>query len=207
MGPGPALSDSLRAGTYRPGPHRIVEIPKGPGRGKRTLRIQDVEDRAVQRAVLQAAQPLLDPAFARSSFGYRPNLGRDHALAEAEAMALGEGRWAWALEDIRDAFEQVPHGRLLDALRRLVPAGDFLELVRVVIGNDAGRGLRQGGSLSPLLLNAYLDHFLDRPWARLRPGHPADPVRGRPARPRPRRGGGPGGQAGCWACWSRRGCP
>ena len=90
----------------------------------------------------------------------------------AEHLALGEGRWIWILDDIRDAFHQVPHKRLLDILRhRAIPA-ELMELIRVVIENGRGRGLRQGGSLSPLLLNVYLDHFLDRPWAKQMPGCP-----------------------------------
>ncbi len=167
-----ALGECISAGTYRSGPERIVEIPKASGHGTRTLRLQNIEDRVVQRAIVQVIQPFFDPTFARTSYGYRPGMGREDALAMAEHLALGEGRWIWILDDIRDAFEQVPQKRLLDILRhRAIPA-ELMELIRVGIENGKGRGLRQGGSLSPLLLNVYLDHFLDRPWAKQMPGCP-----------------------------------
>ena len=71
-----ALGEAIRTGRYRPGPHREVRIPKGPGRGMRTLRIRNVEDRVVERAIVQVVQPFLDPTFAPASFGYRPGAGQ-----------------------------------------------------------------------------------------------------------------------------------
>jgi hypothetical protein len=126
----------------------------------------------VQRALVQVLQPFLDPRFLNSSLGYRPRKGREHALALAEARATSHGLWVWAAEDIRDAFDHVPHKRLLEVLRRPVPAADILALVEVVIGTDRGRGLPQGGALSPLLLNLYLDRVLDRPWTKAHPEAP-----------------------------------
>lgn len=167
-----ALGGCISAGTYRPGPERIVKIPKTSKRGTRTLRLQNIEDRAVQRAIVQVIQPFFDPTFARTSYGFRPGMGREDALAMAEHFATKDGRWIWILDDIRDAFDQVPHKRLLDILRHRAMPGELLELVKVVIENGTGRGLRQGGSLSPFLLNVYLDHFLDRPWAKQTPGCP-----------------------------------
>ncbi|MGO9597013.1 MAG: reverse transcriptase domain-containing protein [Isosphaeraceae bacterium] len=165
-----ALGKCISAGNYGPGPDRVVEIPKASGRGTRALRLQNIEDRVVQRAIVQILQPFLDPTFATTSYGFRPGRGREDALAMAEHLSTKEGRWIWILDDIRDAFDQVPHQRLLDILRRRQLPGELLELVRVVIGNGTGRGLRQGGSLSPLLLNVYLDHLLDRPWVEQMPG-------------------------------------
>lgn len=167
-----AFGDGIRSGRYAPGPHRSVKIPKGSGRGTRTLAIQDVEDRVVQRAIVQALQPFLDPMFAETSYGYRPGRARGHALATAEALARTSGRWCWILEDARDAFDQVPHRRLLDVLGVFIPAVDVLGLVEAVIRSDTARGLRQGGSLSPLLLNVYLHHHLDRPWTKAHPDTP-----------------------------------
>ena len=167
-----ALGEAIRTGRYRPGPHREVRIPKGPGRGTRTLRIRNVEDRVVERAIVQVVQPFLDPTFAPASFGYRPGRGREHALAHAEAMAVATGSWVWVLDDVKDAFEHVPRGRLIEIVRKRLAADDIVELIRVVTDNGATAGIRQGSSLSPLLLNVYLDHFLDRPWAKRQPATP-----------------------------------
>jgi hypothetical protein len=158
------LGTAIRTGNYRPGPVRTVQIAKGSGRGFRTLSIANAEDRVVERALLLIVQPVLDPRFAPTSFGYRPKRGREDALAMAEALARASGLWAWVAEDIRDAFDHVPLGRLLDVVRRQLPAADIQALIATVIENPTGRGLRQGGNLSPLLLNLYLDHVLDRPW-------------------------------------------
>jgi group II intron reverse transcriptase/maturase len=167
------LGKAISSGTYRPGPDRDIRIPKGPGRGDRVITIQNVEDRAVQRAVVQILQPIIDPRFQDSSYGYRPHLGREDALIRADALASASGLWVWVVADVQDAFDQVPHGRLMDALRKHVPAEDILALVETVIDNGRKRGIQQGGALSPLLLNVYLDHVLDRPW---RKAHPETPL-------------------------------
>jgi hypothetical protein len=117
-------------------------------------------------------QPFVDPRFLDTTLGSRPRKGREHALALAERLASQHGRWIWTTEDIQDAFNQVPLNRLLDVLRKQIPAADFLALIKVVIKNAKGRGIRQGGALSPLLLNVYLDHVLDRPWKRKHPQTP-----------------------------------
>ena len=167
-----ALGDSIRRATYRPGPCRVVTIPKGNGRGHRTVIIQDLQDRAVQRAILQVLQPFVDSRLLENSFGSRPGLGREHALAKAEALAEAEGRWNWVAEDIQDAFDQVPLNRLLDVVRTHAPADDFMSLVDVVIRNSTNKGLRQGGALSPFLSNVYMDRCLDRPWRKQNPRMP-----------------------------------
>jgi hypothetical protein len=166
------LSRLIRSHAYAPGPERLVKIPKAVGRGHRTLRVQNVPDQAVQRAIVQVLQPFVDPTFLPTSLGSRPRKGREHALAKAEALAVANGFWVWDVEDVANAFDQVPLNRLLDVVRVHAPDDDFVSLVDVVIRNDAERGLRQGGALSPLLLNVYLDRVLDRPWGRAHPGLP-----------------------------------
>jgi group II intron reverse transcriptase/maturase len=164
------LSRAILEGHYHPGPDRKVQIPKRDGR-TRPLRLQSIVDRVAQRAFVQIIQPLLDPHFDDRSHGYRPHRDRQHALAQADWLAGHGNRYCWVTEDIRDAFEHVPHGRLLDLLARTLP-GDLLQRIERVIHNSTKRGLRQGGPLSPLLLNVYLDHLLDRVWRKQHPDLP-----------------------------------
>jgi len=96
---------------------------------------------------------------------------RHKQLALLEQYAKNEGRSVLLVEDIKDAFTQVPHGRLLDVLRGKLPE-DVMRLIEMIIDNDIKTGLRQGSPLSPLLMNIYLDHFLDRPWNKLHPDLP-----------------------------------
>ena len=150
--------------TYRPGRDRRVPIPKASGHGTRTLLIQSIIDRLVQRAIVQTVQPYLDPTFDEQSYGYRPGCDRQQALARAERLALSANTWVWLTEDLKDAFNQVPQRRLLDVVRHRLPNEGIVRLIEHVVLTDTGRGLRQGGCLSPLLLNLYLDHHLDRRW-------------------------------------------
>lgn len=160
-----ALREAIRSDGYRPGPDRLVKVPKPNGRGDRTLRLQNIEDRIVARAVVQTIQPLLDPTFDVNSFGYRPGRDRRHALATAMHLAEVEDRSVWVLEDVKNAFDNVPLPRLLNVIRRRFPSADNLwRLIERVVDNGSKRGLRQGSPLSSLLLNVYLDHFLDRVW-------------------------------------------
>jgi hypothetical protein len=167
-----ALGKAIRAGTYRVGPERVVWVPKGAGRGERPIVLQDVEDRVVQRAALSILQPVLDPLFEGHSYGFRPGRGRWHALAEAERLTLGGGYGAWVSDDVRDAFQHVPLARLLQVVGSYLPADDLLGFLGQVLPGRHFPGLRQGGPLSPLLLNLYLHHLVDRPWGRDHPDLP-----------------------------------
>jgi RNA-directed DNA polymerase len=167
-----SISKAILDDTYRPGPDRKVPIPKAGGAGTRVLSIPSVIDRMVQRAVVQVLQPYLDRFLGEGCLGFRPDLGINEALALAERLAVGEGRWAWLAEDLKNAFDNVPQRRLLDALRTLLPDEGVMRLLGRLVETDGGIGIRQGGPLSPLLLNVYLNHFLDRKWDTLFAGVP-----------------------------------
>ena len=166
------LSPLISSGEYTPGEVRVVEIDKGGNRGTRPIRIQDQEDKVVERAVLQIIRPILDPQYRETNNGFRPGRGRERALATAEHFARQQGRWCWMSEDLRDAFEHVPHARLRQVLNRMIPANDLCDFIARLTRQPGGRGIRQGGPLSPELLNVYLHWMLDRWWAQAHPDSP-----------------------------------
>jgi retron-type reverse transcriptase len=166
------LGKSIRTARYRTTPDRKKRIPKTSGNGYRTLTIPSIVDRLVQRAIVQTMQPYLDAFLDDNCLGYRPGSDTIKALARAEQLAVTGNRWVWLTEDLRNAFDNVPQWRLLDIVRLHIPNKRMLHLVEHVVLTKTKRGLRQGGNLSPLLLNVYLDHFLDKKWLRLHPDAP-----------------------------------
>lgn len=158
------LHDRLASDEYQPGPIRQVRIPKASG-GKRKLSLLSADDRVVQRALAQILGPILDPQFDASSFAFRPGRGRQEALATAERLARSLDCRVWIVEDIQKAFDRVPVKRLLPILNKRIHYDELASLVETAV-RGARPGLLQGAPLSPLLLNVYLDHLLDRPWRR-----------------------------------------
>jgi hypothetical protein len=118
-------------------------------------------------------QPVLDPLFDERSFGYRPKRSHLQALAMAERLFLHQKRRVWVTVDLRDAFLRVPRPRLLDVVRKYIVADDPVRFIGRLLAGASTPGLRQGGPLSPLLLNRYLHHHLDRKW---RAEHPDVPL-------------------------------
>jgi retron-type reverse transcriptase len=167
-----ALSRAIRDGTYRAGPDRKLAIPKASGRGTRTLLIPAVGDRVVQKAIAMTLGPFLDEYLSDSALAYRPGSDTNRALALAERLAVTNDSRAVISEDLRNAFDTVPQKRLLDIVGTHVTDGPMMNLLARVVLTDTGRGIRQGGNLSPLLLNVYLDHTLDRRWRKLQPDVP-----------------------------------
>jgi hypothetical protein len=129
-------------------------------------------DRVAQVGILQVIQPILDAGFSELSFGYRPGRDRLHAFASAEQLARATDRWVWLTEDIQDAFTRVHLESLYEILFERLPNEQLVNLIRMATSFQRDRGLIQGGPLSPLLLNLYLDEQLDRPWQTIHPGAP-----------------------------------
>lgn len=162
------ISKLMREDKYVPGPVRKTKIPKDrddAGRGMRTLTVLNDEDCVVQRAIVDVLQPLLDPLFGKSILGFRPRRDRVHALALAHRLTAAGNRLVWITEDIKNAFDNVPRGPLMEVVAKYVPSPELVALIqRVVYVDNRKRGISQGGPLSPLLLNLYLYHYLERQW-------------------------------------------
>jgi RNA-directed DNA polymerase len=158
------LKQQLNNRSYRRNQTKRIRIPKQGKPGQfRTIDISNIEDQVVQKAIAEVITPLIDPQFDSRSFGFRPKRGRIHALAAALTIAEA-GKTVWITEDLKDAFTTVPHGRLRDALSLHDIPPVVVGLIAECIRNDRDRGIPQGGCLSPLLLNVYLDKHLDKVW-------------------------------------------
>jgi len=161
---GEGFTASLLDGTYQPQPVRGVEIPK-PGGGMRQLGIPTVVDRMVQQAILQVLEPILDPTFSESSYGFRSGRGAHDALRKAQEY-VKEGRGIVVDIDLEQFFDRVNHDILMARLSRHVAdkrllriVGRFLRAGLMQEGVCVRReeGTPQGGPLSPLLANLLLD--------------------------------------------------
>ena len=165
---GEALRAKLLVGRYAPNPVKRVIIPK-PGGGERLLGIPTVVDRFVQQMLLQALTPLYEPRFSARSYGFRPGRSAHDAVRQAQAY-VREGKSYVVDLDIEKFFDQVHHDVLMSRLREVVGdvrmralIGRYLKAGVMINGvvQEVEEGTPQGGPLSPLLANIYLDP-LDR---------------------------------------------
>ena len=163
------IRERLLAGQYQPQPVRRVEIDKPGGGGKRKLGIPCVLDRFIQQALLQVLQPIFEPSFAESSYGFRPGRSAHQAVRRAQDFIAASQHWVVDL-DLEKFFDRVSHDLLLGRVAKKVRDKRVLKLIRAYL--TAGvmeqglvrateEGTPQGGPLSPLLSNILLTD-LDR---------------------------------------------
>jgi RNA-directed DNA polymerase len=159
-----ALRRELLEGRYKPQPVRGVAIPK-PGGGERMLGIPNVLDRLIQQALLQKLEPIFDPLFSGSSFGFRPGRSAHDALRQGRGFVREDRVFVVDL-DLEKFFDRVNHDVLMSRVARRVDDKRVLGLIRRFL--TAGlmsngvcvrreEGTPQGGPLSPLLANILLD--------------------------------------------------
>lgn len=160
------LLQSIRGGKYKPQPVRRKEIPKPDG-GVRKLGIPTVVDRIIQQATAQELTPIFEPQFYENSYGYRP--GKSARMAIQKVKEYAEQGYKYAVEiDLSKYFDTLNHDLLMNMMREQVKDKRVIELVKRYLKSGVmengmsvktHEGSPQGGPLSPLLANIYLNKF------------------------------------------------
>jgi RNA-directed DNA polymerase len=175
------LHARVQSGRYRASPGRRAYIPKADGR-QRPLGIATLEDKVVQRAVVEVLNAVYEADFRGFSYGFRPGRSPHHAL-DALAAGIMRKRVNWVLDaDIRDFFGQLDRGWLEKFLRHRIADERVLRLIGKWLAagviedgtwTQSDKGSPQGASVSPLLANVYLHYVLDlwADWWRKRHAH------------------------------------
>jgi group II intron reverse transcriptase/maturase len=160
------LLESIRRGKYGPQPVRRKEIPKPDG-GVRKLGIPTVIDRVIQQAIAQKLQPIYEPLFSEGSYGYRPGRSAQQAMMKAKAYA--EEGYVYVVQvDLSKYFDTLSHYLLMNLLCKKIKDKRVTELIKKYLKSGVmengvicrtEEGSPQGGPLSPLLANIYLNEF------------------------------------------------
>ncbi|HZJ83740.1 MAG TPA: group II intron reverse transcriptase/maturase [Clostridia bacterium] len=161
------LHESLKANKYQPSPVRRVEIEKPDG-GIRLLGIPTVKDRVVQQAIVNIIEPIFEVTFHPSSYGYRPNRSQQQAVAKAERF-MNKYRLDQVVDmDLSKCFDTLDHELMIEAVADRISDGKVLSLIGSFLKSGVMQednyietevGSPQGGVISPLLSNIYLNKF------------------------------------------------
>jgi RNA-directed DNA polymerase len=160
------LVNRIRSGHYTPSPVRRKEIPKPDG-GVRKLGIPTVIDRIIQQAMAQQMMPIFEPLFSDGSYGYRPGRSAKDAVKRVKEYAE-QGYTSAVVLDLSKYFDTMNHTLLLNLLRKQISDERVIQMVKRYLKSgvmengvvaETTEGSPQGGNLSPLLANIYLNEF------------------------------------------------
>jgi len=169
----PELLSEAKSGRYVAPPVKRVHIPKGDGKETRPIGMPTIEDKVLQRAIVMVLEPIYEEEFKTFSYGFRPGRSAHQALEDLwrQTMSCNTG---WILDvDIRKFFDTLDHSKLREILSQRVKDGVILRLIGkwlkagIMEKNQLSypeEGTPQGGVISPLLSNIYLNEVLDRWW-------------------------------------------
>jgi RNA-directed DNA polymerase len=150
------IQNELVNHTYQPMPVRKKEIPKDGGTKVRVLSIPAIRDRVVQGALKLILEPIFEADFQPGSYGYRPKRSaREAALRVDKAIAQRKTRVIDL--DLRAYFDSVRHDLLLEEVARRVNDADVMRLLKLILKSTGKKGVPQGGVISPVLSNVYLN--------------------------------------------------